>query len=237
MNYIYTKLMSFAIGEALGNSDRVRVMAVSLAGIIFTHILAACAVCNQILTPDVVRDLTIAIGGFAVTMVASLSHRDVGAPGQEVPGAAPVVPATVTGATAKVGAFLLLGLLGAVSLHADGTELIATINPSASGTLYLVDHTGNLVKDNASLYGADIVVGAVQVSGTVATPTIFAGLGAGMVQDSSLNSQRLYGKVMVGYWLFNAFLAYDGLYPRIGAGVTAPLTLLTGTYKVIKTNF
>ena len=111
------------------------------------------------------------------------------------------------------------------------------INPSASGTLFLVDHFGNLVKDSASLYGADIVVGYVNVSGTVASPTLFAGLGAGMVLDTQLNSQRLYGKVMVGYWLFNAFLAYDGLYPRIGAGVTAPLTLLTGTYKVIKTNF
>jgi hypothetical protein len=150
----------------------------------------------------------------------------------------PKVWAILQGVSPKVGAFLLVAFLGlGAGLHADGTEMIATINPSASGTMFLVDHQGNLVKNNASLYGADIVVGLVSVSGNVASPTLFGGLGAGMVQDAEMGSNRLYGKVMVGYWLFNAFCAYDGLNTRIGAGVTAPLTLLTGTYKVLKTNF
>ncbi len=154
-------------------------------------------------------------------------------------GATPVAAAPALPPMAKkVGAFLLVALLGlGAGLHADGTELIATINPSASGTMFLVDHQGNLIKNNASLYGADLVVGLVSVSGTVASPSLFAGLGTGMVQDADLNSTRIYGKVMVGYWLFNAFAAYDGINTRIGAGVTAPITLLTGTYKVLKTNF
>ena len=118
MNYLYTKLMSWAVGEALANSDRVRVMAVALCGILFTRILAACPQCSMILTPDVVQALTVALGGAAVTLVAALSHRDVGAPGQVVPGAAPVVPPVPvlpSGTATKAAAFLLIGLLGLAS--------------------------------------------------------------------------------------------------------------------------
>lgn len=96
MNTLYTKLMTWLIGEALANSDRMRVMAMGLAGVVFTRILGACPSCNMILTPDVVNAVTAAIGIAAVGMVGSLTHRDVGAAGETVPGAAVRPVAVVT---------------------------------------------------------------------------------------------------------------------------------------------
>ena len=141
MNYLYIKLMSWAVGEALANSDRVRVMALALVGIFFTRLLAACPQCSLILTPDVVNALTIALGGAAVTLVAALSHRDVGAPGQSVPGAAPVVPpvpvvpnSTAPKSAALLLAFLLLGLGSTVKAASFGPIAISP----ATGTLSVV---------------------------------------------------------------------------------------------------
>lgn len=88
MNAIYTKIMSWLVGEALANSDRIRV---ALAGVIATLILqglASCQVCATFLTPDKVQALSLTIAGTVVTLVLSLTHRDVAAPGETVAGAA-----------------------------------------------------------------------------------------------------------------------------------------------------
>jgi hypothetical protein len=88
MNKLYTKAMAFLVGDAAANSDRVKAGVISTVGIIAVQIAGACSACAMILTPAVVQNISIALGGMAVTLIAALSKRDIAVPGQSVPGAA-----------------------------------------------------------------------------------------------------------------------------------------------------
>lgn len=111
MNFIYTKLMTWILGEALAHSDRIKV---AVAGFITTLVLnlaGSCAPCQAFLTPELVNKLSLSIAGLVVTLIAAISHRDVGAPGQVVPGAAewtapvdlPPAPDDALGVPGQVG--------------------------------------------------------------------------------------------------------------------------------------
>lgn len=88
MNFIYTKIMGWILGEALANSDRIKVIVAGAISTLILNLAATCAACQPFLTPDLVNRLSMTIAGFVVTMVASLTHRDVAAPGEVVAGAA-----------------------------------------------------------------------------------------------------------------------------------------------------
>ena len=88
MDWIYQKIVGFFLGEALANSDRVKVVIAGFIGKALLTVAAGCAVCAALLTPEIVSQLTNLIAGAVVTLVAALTHRDVAAPGQTVPGAA-----------------------------------------------------------------------------------------------------------------------------------------------------
>lgn len=88
MHDLYVKFMTSLAGAALAHSDRLKTIIGGLASIILVHVLAGCAVCATVLTPDAVNQLSAAIGMGALALVASLTHRDVAAPGETVEGAA-----------------------------------------------------------------------------------------------------------------------------------------------------
>lgn len=98
MHDIYVKFMTWLAGEALANSDRLKTLIGGLLGAVLVKGLAGCAFCSTFITPDDATKLAMAIVGSALAMVASLTKRDVAAPGQTVAGAA--VPAPVASTTA-----------------------------------------------------------------------------------------------------------------------------------------
>ena len=88
MNFIYTYIMKFLVGEALANSDRMKVGVMSVVTIALTNLAGACTVCQALLTPAVVNAISVTVGGWALSMILALTKRDVAAPGQSVAGAA-----------------------------------------------------------------------------------------------------------------------------------------------------
>lgn len=93
MNFIYTKMMTWALGEALAHSDRVKsaVYGAVLSGLAL--VAGQCSVCNAFITPEVSHWLAGTIAGLAVAIIGGLSHRDVAAPGEFVSGGAqPMYP-------------------------------------------------------------------------------------------------------------------------------------------------
>ncbi len=94
MHDLYVKFMIWAAGASLANSDRLKTVIAGFLVVGIAKLLAGCAICSTFLTPDVIDQLTKGIAGAVVLLVISLTHRDVAAPGQTVPGAA--VPADPT---------------------------------------------------------------------------------------------------------------------------------------------
>lgn len=92
MNFIYTKVIGFFLGEALAHSDRIKV---AIAGFLATAILqlsAACGFCQALLTPDLVDKLSMTIAGLVVTLIGGISARDTKTPA-EAAGADAFLPA------------------------------------------------------------------------------------------------------------------------------------------------
>jgi len=99
MNWIYGKIMSWLVGEALANSDRIKIAVFGIVSTALVQIAAACPACGSFLTPDVKSWICNAIAGAVVTLILAITHRDIAAPGQTVPGAAvdaPLPPPPVT---------------------------------------------------------------------------------------------------------------------------------------------
>ncbi len=88
MHDLYVRIMGWIAGEALANSDRLKVTIGGFLAAIALKALSGCSVCASILTPDVVNQLSAGIAVAVVSLVASLTKRDVAAPGQVVEGAA-----------------------------------------------------------------------------------------------------------------------------------------------------
>lgn len=104
MNWLYTQVMSWLVGEALANSDRIKVTVAGIVTAVLVQVAGACPACAPFLTPEVKAWICNAIAGAVVTLVAALSHRDVAAPGQTVDGAAvplPLPPALPDGVPGK----------------------------------------------------------------------------------------------------------------------------------------
>lgn len=93
MNAIYTKIMGFLFGEAIANSDRIKIAVAGFVTGLIVNLTKGCSFCQTILTPEVVDLINKGIAGLVVTLIAALSKRDIAAPGQTidpVTGAAPV---------------------------------------------------------------------------------------------------------------------------------------------------
>lgn len=88
MNWFYTKVMSWLFGQAIANSDRVRVAIASALSAGFLLIISKCAFCSAILTPELADKLAIAIVTLGLKMMHSLDSRDIAAPDEVVPGEA-----------------------------------------------------------------------------------------------------------------------------------------------------
>ena len=98
MNFIYTKIMKWLVGEALANSDRVRVAVGAAVTSLLTLIASQCAPCQALLTPEVTHWIVGVVGAAAVALIHSLGTRDVAAPNEIVAGEAlPEPPATADG--------------------------------------------------------------------------------------------------------------------------------------------
>jgi hypothetical protein len=96
MNFIYTQFMNFLFGQAVANSDRIKVAVMGVMGMALAWFAALCTPCKMIMTPELTTFICNWIGGLAVTVILGLTHRDIAAPGQTVPGAAvPAPPAPV----------------------------------------------------------------------------------------------------------------------------------------------
>lgn len=96
MNTIYKMIMSWLLGDAMAHSDRIKTAVYGSIVSALVLVAGQCSVCNAILTPDVTKLIAGIIATCTVSIIAALSHRDVGAPGQWVPGAAqddPAIPA------------------------------------------------------------------------------------------------------------------------------------------------
>lgn len=100
METIYKKILTWALGEAMANSDRVKVAIGSVVGVLLVKLLAYCPACSSFLTPENQTALTQVIEGAGALLIAAFSHRDIGAPGQSVPGAAAGTPTSVVAAAA-----------------------------------------------------------------------------------------------------------------------------------------
>ncbi len=88
MHDLYVKIVGWFLGRALANSDRLKVVVAGFIAKGLLTALAGCSVCALVLTPDLVQQLSMSIAGAVLVLVASLTSRDVAAPGQVVPGAA-----------------------------------------------------------------------------------------------------------------------------------------------------
>jgi len=92
----YVSVMGWFLGKALANSDRLKTIIAGTIAAVLTKvtgaILIACAVCAAFITPDMVNQLSLWIAGATLAMLVSLTHRDVAAPGETVPGAAMALP-------------------------------------------------------------------------------------------------------------------------------------------------
>ncbi len=84
LHNIYIKLMAAVFGDAAATSDRVQAIVKGFLGIVFVEIGAGCSFCNAFLTPALADKLALVIGAGAVTLVASLTKRDIAAPGTVV---------------------------------------------------------------------------------------------------------------------------------------------------------
>lgn len=92
INMILNRLIALVAGEAAANSDRIKVAVVGAVTATLALVGANCPVCNSILTPQVSQWIAGTIATFTVTLILSLAHRDIAAPGQVVAGAATGTP-------------------------------------------------------------------------------------------------------------------------------------------------
>lgn len=76
MNFIYTKIMNYLVGEALAKSDRIKVAVAGAISVVLTNLLGACQICQAILSPEVVNNISMTIAGTVVTLILSITHRD-----------------------------------------------------------------------------------------------------------------------------------------------------------------
>ena len=80
MHNLYIKFMTWLAGEAVAHSDRIQIAVKGGLGIIVAQILPKCSVCSSFLTPELMDKLSATIAAFAITLIASVTVRDVVAP-------------------------------------------------------------------------------------------------------------------------------------------------------------
>lgn len=88
MDWLYTKMMSWAFGQAIANSDRIKIGIYSALASAAAMLAPACSFCPAILTPEVLHYIAAGIVTLAIKLIHSLDHRDIAAPGETVPGEA-----------------------------------------------------------------------------------------------------------------------------------------------------
>lgn len=88
MNWLYSKIMSWALGEAIANSDRVKIGVVTALTALAAQLIPVCGFCPAILTPALLDKIAAAIVVLGLKLIHSLDHRDIAAPGETVVGEA-----------------------------------------------------------------------------------------------------------------------------------------------------
>ncbi len=106
MNWLYTKIMAWLLGEAIANSDRIKLgLAGTISGVIsaaFVLVIQRCTFCAEYLTPELAMKLAVmvaaAVWSVTLKLIHSLDHRDIAAPNEVVEGEAmPEAPADANG--------------------------------------------------------------------------------------------------------------------------------------------
>lgn len=88
LHNLWVKIKTFFIGEAAANSDRINAGILGVISIAFVNLASACPACAPYLTPTVTQTISYCILGIVGVLAHSLGIRDIGAPGETVPGAA-----------------------------------------------------------------------------------------------------------------------------------------------------
>ena len=97
MDWFYKKIMAWAVGEALANSDRVKLAIYTGLGSLLALATPACPFCPALFTPAVMQTVAAGIVALGIKLIHSLDTRDVATPGEIVAGAAiPIGPPAAT---------------------------------------------------------------------------------------------------------------------------------------------
>ncbi len=88
MDWIYKKVMSWAFGEAIAHSDRIKIAIYSGLVSISALLAPACSFCPSILTPQVMQAIAGGIVALGIKLIHSLDHRDIAGPNEVVAGEA-----------------------------------------------------------------------------------------------------------------------------------------------------
>ncbi len=88
MDWLYKKVMSWAFGQAIAHSDRVKIAVYSGLVSAAAMLAPACPFCPSILTPDVLHAIAGGVVALGIKLIHSLDHRDIAGPDEVVLGEA-----------------------------------------------------------------------------------------------------------------------------------------------------